>query len=96
MSNFVKATLGAIVGFLAGASILFIALVACVGYAWMTKTEVIIPGVFKAFFTTENDLPALNFEPNGIGMLVIVLVIAALSVIGSLRGPRKRTPQVST
>ncbi|PDQ36209.1 MAG: hypothetical protein B5766_01985 [Candidatus Lumbricidophila eiseniae] len=92
MSNFAKAV---IAGVLVDASILVIALVACIGYAWVSKDEVTIPGVFRAFFTTENDLPALNFEFNEIGMLVVFLAIAVLSIFGSLRGFRKRAPRVS-
>ena len=89
MSNFVKAMLGAITGVFTGAAILFIALIACVGYAWMSKTEVAIPGVFRAWFTSENSVPALNFEPNGVGMLVVVLVITVLCVLSALRRSRK-------
>ena len=92
MSNFAKVVL---VGVIVDASILVIAFVACVGYAWVSKDEVTIPGVFRAFFTTENGPPALNFEFNEIGMLVVFLAIAALSIFGSLRGFRKRAPRVS-
>ena len=89
MSDFVKAVLGAITGIFAGAAILFIGLIACAGYAWMSKNEVALPGVFRAWFTSENDLPALNFEPNGVGMLVVVLVITVLCVLSALRRSRK-------
>ncbi len=95
MPTIVKAILGGIVGVIAGASILFVGLAATVGYAWMSKSEAIIPGVFKAWFTTETELPVLNFEPNGAGMLIVILLITILSVLGSLRRSSRNAVQAT-
>lgn len=56
---------------------MFLAVVAAVGFAYVTATAVHFPGIIQAWFTTENGMPALNFEPNFAGMLVWVGVVAA-------------------
>ncbi len=89
MPKFVNALFAALVGTIGGASILVICIAASVGLAWMSKDTVTIPGVFTSWFTVENDLPALNFEPNGIGMVGVILAIATLSVLSSLLRSRK-------
>lgn len=87
---------GAIGGVLAGASTLFIGLVACVGYSWILKTDVTIPGVFAAWFTTDNDTTALNFIPNGTGMLMVIAGLAAFFALDSVRRSRKAAPQAAS
>jgi hypothetical protein len=68
-------------GFVTGVCLLFIALVAAVGFAYVTTQSVHLPGIIHAWFTTENGMPALNFEPNFIGMLVAVLLVATITVL---------------
>ena len=68
-----------------GVAALFLLVVAAVGFAYATETSAIIPGVFRGWFTRENDMPALNFEPNGPGMLTFVLAIAIVYVDGAAR-----------
>lgn len=75
-------------GLALGIAVLFLAVVGAVAFAYTTGTDVLIPGVFEGWFTEENGLPALNFRPNGIGMLVAVLAIAVLFALLGLRRTR--------
>jgi hypothetical protein len=88
MNKTVRIFLGAIGGVAVGVSLLFLGIVAAVAYAWMTTTEVHVPGIIKAWFTEENGAPALNFEPNGTGMLVVIAICAVIPVLAALRSRR--------
>jgi len=72
-------------GVVFGAAALFLGLVAAAGIAFVTHGQTLIPGVFKAWFTSENELPALNFEPNVIGMMTVVAVLAGFYTVKALR-----------
>lgn len=78
VAKMITALLG---GLVTGICLLFIVLVAAVGFAYVTTQSVHLPGIINAWFTTENGMPALNFEPNFVGMLVAVLVVAAVIVV---------------
>lgn len=85
-----KLVVSAFSGLVGGAAIVLIVLMACLGTAFWASTDVVIPGVFAAWVTSENDLPALTFRLNGIGILVIVLSIAGLSMLGTLWTMQKK------
>jgi hypothetical protein len=85
MTTMLKIFVNSIAGFALGAAVLFLGLVAAVGFAFATEGRVFLPGVLTAWFTTENDLPALNFEPNLFGMLAVILVITALYVFAAFQ-----------
>lgn len=67
-----------------GVSVLFLGLVAASSFAFTSDGEVYLPGVFRAWFTQENGLPAMNFAPNFSGMAIVVIAIALAYVGGSL------------
>jgi hypothetical protein len=75
-----------------GIAVVFLAVVGAVAFAYATGTDVLIPGVFEGWFTQENGLPALNFRPNGIGIVVVVVVIAGLFAVLGLRRKRVDDP----
>ncbi|NQX27774.1 hypothetical protein HQQ81_10520 [Microbacteriaceae bacterium VKM Ac-2854] len=77
MTTMVKLIINGISGLVLGAAVLFLGLVASSAFAFATSSQALIPGVFKAWFVTENDLPAMNFEPNFFGMLMVILLVAA-------------------
>jgi len=89
MNRLLKVILSAIGGVAMGIAVLFLALVATVAFAFATGGQVNLPGVLNAWFTTENDAPALNFEPNGIGMAAVVIVVAAICVVATWRSTRR-------
>lgn len=82
----------ALAGLLLGTSCVVLAVIACVGAAYLTYGVVELPGIFKGWITEENGFPALNFIPNGIGMLTAIVAIgAAFTVVGVLRARRQRS-----
>jgi hypothetical protein len=85
MNKAAKIIVSSITGLVLGVATLFLALVAVSAFAFATDGEALIPGVFKAWFTTDNDLPALNFEPSGIGMMVFIVIVAAVYVFGFMQ-----------
>lgn len=72
-------------GLVFGAAALLIALAAATGITFATRGQTLIPGDFKAWFTSENELPALNFEPNFIGMTIVIAVLAGFYTVKALR-----------
>lgn len=85
MSFFPKLMTAMIEGILAGISLLFIGSVAAVGFAYTMEKSVHLPGLFKAWFTTENGMPALNFDPNFLGMLTWIITATAAFCLRSWR-----------
>lgn len=85
MNKSIRIIVGAFGGIAVGMSLLFLGIVAAVAYAWVTTTPVYVPGIIKAWFTVENGAPALNFEPNGTGMLVFIAVCGIVAIVASLR-----------
>lgn len=65
-------------GLVLGIAVLFLGIMLAVGFAFTTNGNVFLPGLLKAWFTTENSLPAINLEPNFLGMLVIIIAVAAV------------------
>jgi hypothetical protein len=86
-----RLVIAALSGMVLGGAVLIIVLVGSVAFAWATGTEASLPGIFEAWVTEENGMPAVNFVPNPWGMLAVVLGIAAGLVWVSLRrrGPRR-------
>ena len=76
-------------GIVTGMAVLFIGLTAAVSYAYLSGGQVYLPGILRAWFSVENDAPALNFEPNGAGMAVVVLVVALSCVAVAVRSGRR-------
>lgn len=79
-----KVVSSAIAGLLLGVAVMSLIIVAAVGFAFVTSTELLIPGVFRTWFTTENDMPALNFQPNFVGILVAIAVVAVVHVLSTI------------
>jgi len=67
-------------GLAAGVVVMFLTLGAVVAYAFAAATTAFIPGLITVWITTENELPAVNFAPNGAGALVVVGAVAAIVV----------------
>ena len=85
MNSATKAIINTITGLFLGVAVLFLAIVCVVGFAFATTGSAALPGVFEAWVGSENDMPALSFAPNGIGMLVFVLLIAGVYAIAMQR-----------
>ncbi|MCH6470980.1 hypothetical protein [Sinomonas terrae] len=86
---FARVVLSALGGLFVGMAVLVIVLIAAVAFGWATGTRAYLPGIFEAWFTEENGLPAVNFVPNAWGMLAVVLVVSAASAAVSVRRRRK-------
>jgi hypothetical protein len=54
----------------------FLAIAGLVGYAFIGEQAAVLPGIFRVWVTSENDAPAVNFEPNLIGIFIAVTAIA--------------------
>lgn len=83
-------------GALLGIALLFLAIAASVSIGFATNGKAFIPGVFEAWFTTENDMPALNFIPNGIGMSAFIVLTAIAYTAAMHRraiGKRRSLPE---
>ncbi|MDQ4502775.1 hypothetical protein [Sinomonas sp. ASV322] len=81
----VRVVFSALGGLVVGVSVLVLGLVASMAFAWSTGTRANLPGIFEAWLTEENGMPAVNFVPHPWGMLAVILVVTALVVVGSLR-----------
>lgn len=79
-----------IVGALLGVAGLFLAIVAAIGYAYVTEDMALLPWVVTAWFTTEDGLPAMNFVPNALGMLGVIVVVATGYVFVASRSRKPR------
>ncbi|GAA2564119.1 hypothetical protein GCM10009861_25150 [Neomicrococcus aestuarii] len=62
--------MAAVSGVFTGASLVFLVIVGALGFTYATPKAVHLPGLIQAWFTTENAMPAVNFQPNFAGMLV--------------------------
>ncbi|KGJ81779.1 hypothetical protein GY21_01510 [Cryobacterium roopkundense] len=85
MTATLKIILSVFTGLVLGVTLVFLTLVAAVTYAFATGTTATVPGMLTAWFTTENNLPALNFEPNGTGLMVAVFIVTAIVVALAVR-----------
>lgn len=72
-------------GLFLGVATLIIMIAAVLGYAYSAKQAVSIPGIFNGWFSVENEMPALNFDPNGVGMVMFVIVIAMVYAAVSIK-----------
>lgn len=77
-------------GAVVGAVLVVLGLVVVLGSAFLTSSDVHLPGVISAWSSTENGLPALVFEPHPLGLLVVVIAIA---VVSTRRGLARRRPR---
>ncbi|WP_138419351.1 hypothetical protein [Sinomonas gamaensis] len=80
-----RIVVSALSGLVLGAAVLVIVLVGSTAFAWATGTRAFLPGIFEAWVTEENGMPAVNFVPNLWGMLAVVLATSAFLVLASLR-----------
>jgi hypothetical protein len=80
-----RIVVSALSGMVLGAAVLIIVLVGSTGFAWATGTRAFLPGIFEAWVTEENGMPAVNFVPNLWGMLAVVVTTSACLVVASLR-----------
>lgn len=80
----------ALAGVLLGLACLIILVVGSILFAYLTGSSAELPGVFSGWFTEENGMPALSFDPHWPGMLAVVAVIATLTVAGAWLRLRRR------
>ena len=71
--------LGSLLGSLAfGTGAFLLILAGMVALAYAHQSAVLIPGVFTGWFTRENGSLAFEFQPNGMGIVLVIVVIAVL------------------
>ncbi len=70
-----------LVSVMLGAAVLFISCLATVGFAFVTNREAVIPGVFRAWFTPDNEPFSLFFLPNLTGMTVVIAAVAVVYLV---------------
>jgi len=92
MPRTARLVLSALTGLAGGAAIVFLVVMACVVLAFAAETDVAFPGLFRAWFSTENDLPAISFTPNGTGMIIAVLLISGATTAVTAWRTRPRRP----
>lgn len=83
-----KMMMAAVSGVFTGASLVFLVIVGALSFTYPTTKAVHLPGLIQAWFTTENAMPAVNFQPNFAGMLVLVGVVAAMFCFSTWRQAR--------
>lgn len=83
-----RIVLSALGGMMIGLAVLVIMLIGSVAFAWATGDRVYLPGIFDAWMTEENGMPAVNFTPSPWGMLAFVLIISFCFVWASSRNRR--------
>jgi len=81
MNSITKIVVNLVVGVLLGVALLFLTIVCSVAIAFVTNGQALIPGVFEAWVTTENEMPALSFAPNGVGMIIFIVAIAVIYTV---------------
>lgn len=72
-----------VTGLLFGASVLFIVIAVLFGISAITDQPVIIPGIVSGQVVGENNIPVVYFDPNGRGIMLVILVIAVSYVAAS-------------
>ncbi|MBT1679809.1 MULTISPECIES: hypothetical protein [Curtobacterium] len=73
------------IGLVLGIAITFLAIAATIATSAVSGTPAEIPFVFSATVGTENGLPSVEFTPNGLGLLVTVVLITVGYVALRLR-----------
>jgi hypothetical protein len=81
-SSFMGAALTGVAG---GVAVAFLLCVATAAVALTTGSHASVPGMFSAWAGTENGAFALEFQPNGVGLLVVVVGCALLSALLAVR-----------
>ncbi|MUN64765.1 hypothetical protein GMA12_16730 [Kocuria sediminis] len=69
----------ALTGVVGGVAVAFLLCVATAAVALANGSSASLPGLFSAWAGTENGAFAVEFQPNAIGLLVVVGVCALLS-----------------
>lgn len=77
-------------GAVVGAVLVVLGIILVLGSAFLTSSDIHLPGVITVWSSTENGLPALVFEPHPLGLLVVVIAIA---VVSTRRGLARRRPR---
>ena len=80
MTLAMKLVFSVFTGLAMGVIVMFLTLGAVVAYAFAAATTAYVPGLITVWITTENALPAVNFEPNGAGALVVIGAVTAIVV----------------
>jgi hypothetical protein len=79
-------------GLLGGTLAAFIIIAMCLVLTVATESAVEVPGLITATFRRVNDLPEVEFLPNGYGVLAIVVIGGIVPVIlGLVRSRNART-----
>lgn len=94
MNDIARAVTRVFVGAIFGFAIFFLTAVGLIGYAYTSEQAAILPGIFRAWTTSENGAPAVSFEPNFIGIFIAVAAIALINAVPAttLSKVIKRTP----
>jgi len=69
----------AIAGLTTGTLCLILACGVCLAITFETHDPVELPGVFRAWFATVDDLPQIRFVPDWTGMAVAIAIWSALA-----------------
>lgn len=81
-----------VLGLLGGALAAFIIIAICLLLSVVTESKVEVPGLITATFRKVNNLPEIEFLPNGYGVLAIVIIGGIIPVIlGLVRSRNART-----
>jgi preprotein translocase subunit SecY len=80
MRHLASALSALLTGALVGLAGLFLVLVTVTTIAYVAEFTVWIPGLYSAWFGVENGMTALHFDPNGQGMLTVILAAALLNL----------------
>lgn len=73
------------IGLVLGLAITFLAIAATIAISALSGAPAEIPFVFSATVGQENGLPAVEFTPNGVGLLVMVGLVTIGYTIMRLR-----------
>ncbi|MBT1018306.1 hypothetical protein KJY77_04025 [Canibacter sp. lx-72] len=79
----------AVLGLLTGASVVILTVFAVFGIAHLTDSIIYFPGIIKAWFALEEGQRVLLFEPEYIGILIVISTIAIIYFVMTWRKPRK-------
>lgn len=77
MTPSIRLVVQAFVGGAIGAGVVVIGVLSCFVLAFFGESMIAVPGVIRIWTTEQDDALALNFDPDFVGMGLVVLAIAA-------------------
>lgn len=84
MSLPLKLVVHALTGLILGVALAVIAMVTTIALAVATGERSSIPGVFVAWMEEYEGAPSLAFTPNGLGLAIVVALIAVVYTVVAL------------